>query len=117
MGCGDKIKYTCAGGKTFAACCETQVAIPEFSNLQEGCLSVEDVLADTYQILENIIEDIDISSVMNDCITFTEPKKISSIIEQMYSKICDLVTENNEQSALIEELTTRITNVENNNCP
>lgn len=117
MSCKDKIKYTCGGDKVYAVCTEYQGTIPAFSYLTVGCLDVEEVLEDTYHILSDIKSSIDVTSITNDCITFTTPKTVKSVVEQMYDKICELVTANANQAILISALTTRVTNIENNNCP
>jgi len=117
MSCKDKIKYTCSGNKVYAVCTEYQGTIPIFSYLTLGCLDVEEVLEDTYHILSDIKNDIDVTSMTNDCITFTTPKTVKSVIEQMYDKICELKAKNDAQDIVIAALTTRVTNIENNNCP
>jgi hypothetical protein len=86
----EKIKYTC-GSKTYGECVEIQTAPPAFSTLYEStCVSAEDSFIDVYSLIEGIKEEIDVSTLENTCITFTEPKTPSSVIEQMYNKICNL---------------------------
>lgn len=117
MTCNDKITYTCSGGKTFAKCSEYQGDLPAFSSLTTGCVSVEDAIMDVYGILSTVKNEIDMSSMSNECITFTTPKTVASVITQMYEKICDLQQKNEEQDITIAALTLRIADVENNNCP
>lgn len=117
MGCKDKIKYTCGGNKVYATCTEYQGTIPEFSYLTVGCLDVQEVLEDTYRILSDIKNATDVTTLANDCIVFSEPKTISSVVSQMYDKICELTTKNEEQNITIAALTLRVTDIENNNCP
>lgn len=117
MDCGDKIKYTCAGGKTFAQCSEYQGDLPAFSSLTTGCVSVEDVIVDIYQILLSVKNEVDMSNISNGCITFTNPKTTASVVEELYEKVCELQQKNEEQDLTIAALTLRVADVENNNCP
>ena len=117
MDCGDKIKYTCAGGKTFAQCSEYQGDLPSFSSLTTGCVSVEDAIQDIYGILLGVKTEVDMSAISNDCITFTNPKTVKSVVEELYEKVCALQQKNEEQDLAITALTLRVADVENNNCP
>lgn len=117
MDCGDKIKYTCAGGKTFAQCSEYQGDLPVFSSLTTGCVSVEDAIQDIYGILLSVKTEVDMSTISNGCITFTNPKTVKSVVEELYEKICALQQKNEEQDSAIAALTLRVADVENNNCP
>jgi hypothetical protein len=113
----EKIKYTC-GSKTYGECVEIQTAPPAFSTLYESnCVSAEDSFIDLYSLIEGIKEEIDVSTLENTCITFTEPKTSSSVIEQMYNKICNLEELIIAQGELITTMQEEIDLLQSQTCP
>lgn len=115
--CGNKVKHTCGGVKTFALCTKYEGTVSEHSSLlEEDCLDVQEVIEDIYDITEDIYSKIDMSSLDNDCITFTEPKTVLSVITQMYQKLCQLQTTITEQQATIVTMQEEIDNLQENIC-
>ena len=116
MGC-NKIKQTCGSTLTYAKCTKYKSTLSEHSSLSEDdCLDVEEVISDLNSIIDAIKEDINSDNLENTCIAFTEPKTVSSVIEQMYNKICELQTTLDAQADLIETIQGQITDLQENNC-
>lgn len=112
----NKIKQTC-GDFTYAKCTKYKGTLSEHSLLSEDdCLDIEMVAEDIYTLIDNIKEDINLDELENTCITFTEPKTPSSVITQMYSKLCELQSLVESQADLIETMQEQITNLQENNC-
>lgn len=111
----DKIKLSCPPN-LYANCVHSEITIPTFSTLTTQCQSVDEILADTYTLIGNIKDDINVSALINGCITFTTPKTASSVISQLYTKICTLEDTVIAQAALIADLTARIVIIEASPC-
>jgi len=115
--CGGKIKNKC-GTKVYGECVEIQTPPPPFSTLyEENCVSAEESFIDVYGLIGTIKENIDVSSLENTCITFTEPKTPSSVIEQMYAKICELENLIETQGELITTMGAQIGLLQSETCP
>ena len=112
-----KIKYTCEN-YNFATCVKYETPTPEFSSLLESnCTDVEEVLTDIYSLIGGVKEQIDVTTLENTCITFIEPKTPSSVIEQMYNKLCELENLIETKGELITTMQAQITDLQENNCP
>jgi hypothetical protein len=116
--CNNKIKHTCAGTQVSALCTKYESTVSEHSNLNdEDCLDVQEVIEDIYSITEDIYSKIDVSELSNDCITFIEPKTLSSVIDQIYLKLCELENTIEEQAAEILIMQQEIEDLQTNTCP
>lgn len=101
----------------YGECVEIQTAPPSFSTLyEENCISAEESFTDIYSLIETIKEEIDVSSLETTCITFIEPKTPSSVIEQMYDKICELENLIETQGDLITTMQTQIALLQSETC-
>lgn len=118
MSCNNKVKYTCGGVENFALCTKYEGNLSVHSSLTEGdCLDVQEVIEDIYEVTDDIYTKIDMSGLGNDCIAFTEPKTVFSVIEQMYTELCQLKTLAQNQQVVIETMQQEIDNLQNNVCP
>lgn len=115
--CNNKIKHTCGGVYSFALCTKYEGSVSEHSSLvEENCLDVQQVIEDVYNIIEDIYSKIDISEITNDCLIFTEPKSISSVLKQVYDKVCSLENTITTQSSLITTLQGQVAELQDNPC-
>ncbi len=110
-------KQKCTGSLLFSACTKYEKELPTFSKITDECVSIEDTTEDIYSIIGDLKSDIDVTGLENTCITFTEPKTPSSVIEDMYNELCSLKELVETQNTTISELTSRIVDLETNNCP
>lgn len=115
--CENKINLSCPPNSPYANCVRSEVIPPEFSNLTSECNSVDEHIEEFYTLIGDIKEEIDLSSLENDCITFTTPKTPLSIITQMYNKICELEALVIEQGELLATHTSQIESLQENVCP
>lgn len=116
MGCNNKIKQTC-GTKNFATCIDYQGTVSENTTLNETeCLGVQEVIEDLYTMVDIVKEEIDFSSLENNCITFTSPKTPLSVITQMYNKICELEAIVVAQGEVVATHTEQIEALQENVC-
>lgn len=114
--CGGKQSNLC-GSKVYAECTEVQTQPPSFSSLYEDdCISAENVIEDVYELIGGIKEEIDVTGLINGCITFTNPKTSSSVIAQMYAKLCALEALVESQTTEIADLTARVVILEESPC-
>lgn len=92
--CGNKIKHTCAE-KNYATCVYYELPIPTFSELHgEDCTTLEETTEDIYNILGDILGDIDVSALGENCINYNigrgQVLKIKDVVLQLEQEICDL---------------------------
>lgn len=98
MGC-NKVRQSC-GTKNFAACIEYQGALGESSLIEDECYNLEEVVEDTYNILDSIKNDLDLES-LDSCETLPTEKTPKTLIQYLIDKICAL----QEQIEVLQELT------------
>ena len=61
--CGNKVKNTC-GEKTYATCTYYEEVVPAFSSLaEEDCITLEQTTDDTYTLIGEIKDEIDLSDL------------------------------------------------------
>lgn len=115
--CSNKIKHTCGGVYSFALCTKYEGNVSEHSSLsEEDCLDVQQVIEDIYDITEDIYSKIDVSQITNNCISFTEPKNISSVLKQVIDKLCSLQETVTIQEELINTLQVQVQELQQNPC-
>jgi methyl-accepting chemotaxis protein len=115
-GCTDKINRRCK--VIYGACVDYQLEVPEFSNLVgEGCINIEQVANDIYEIIGGIITDSSLTETDMGCLTNPSSRTVKVVIQALIDKICEqqeTITEITGQIATIEE---QITNIQEQNCP
>lgn len=94
MGCYDKKKLTC-GNKQYSVCVYHEDPIPEFSDLSgESCVTLQETTTDTYNHLEIIYDNIDLSDLGDDCIDYEEEEpgkiKVREAIKKLEELYCDM---------------------------
>ena len=116
MSC-NKIKQTC-GTPTFAVCVRYEGSVSEHTLLtQTECLDTQEVIEDVYRLIGTIKEEIDVTTLENTCITFTTPKSPSSVISQMYNKLCELENLIESQASTIATMESQISLLQSQTCP
>lgn len=83
----NKIKHTCSE-KNYATCIYYELELPEFSELGE-CVTLEETTDELYDLVGEIKEDIDLTLLGNNCLTYSD-KKPKTVILELESQICDL---------------------------
>jgi len=116
MSCNDKIRQKCSP-KHFAVCTEYQGTIPTFSSLTKGCLDMEEVAEDVYNILGEIKSTLDLTDLAEGCVTFSGPKILQSVLEHLHTKLCALEVTVKAQAITISTQTAQITNLQTKTCP
>lgn len=111
----NKIKQNC-GNYIFAVCTKYEGDVSNNSSLTAGCLNLEETTQDIYDQLDVIDSKLDMSSLNNDCITFTEPKTTASVIKDLYDKLCALEDTVNTQAGLITTLQGQVEELQQNPC-
>lgn len=86
----NNVKKTC-GTKNFASCIKLETPTPSFSiYYNNDCVDLEQAATEAYSLIGELKTNTSVEGLLNDCITFTTPKTTSSVIEQMYLKLCEL---------------------------
>lgn len=95
MGCKDKIRSTC--GKTVnAKCVDYEGPLRADTTLNEecGCYDLEDVIEDINIGIDDINNEIDVSDITSDCITFETNEDgeivIEEVVKKTVAKVCEL---------------------------
>ena len=114
MACNDKIGQRCK--KVFGACVSYEKELPTFSQIENDCPSIEEVGEDLYNLVGEIKEEIDLSSLTEECITLPTERTVLTVMQTLIDKICAQQTEIN---SLEEELATAQSQIEElqNGCP
>lgn len=115
MGCGNKVEHNC-GSITYAVCTKYESGVSRNSSLIEECRSVENTTQDIYNQLDAIDDKLNLSTLDNDCITFSEPRTPTSVLSQILNKLCALEAQVVEQGSLIETLQTQVSEIQENPC-
>lgn len=92
--CGFTTKNTC-GERLFATCVYYEGVLPGFSSLAVAdCYTLEEIVADTYLLFENINDQIEVNTVLgNKCLTYTLEAGIITVRQALVtleSEVCDL---------------------------
>lgn len=86
-------KYTCGGTLQPAACTKYEGQLPQWSKLRgEGCVSVEEVLEEQYEVLDKILKSISTKALGRSCITYdsVDPGdlKVSEVLQAFETILC-----------------------------
>ena len=115
--CEDKLKLSCPANSPYANCVRSEVTPPEFSTLTNSCNSVDEVLTDTYSIVEDIKTELNLSTITSDCQTLPLTKTVYTLIDFLLDGYC---TQKTQIEALIAEnlvQAAQILNLQNSVCP
>lgn len=93
MNCGDKINYSC-GEKLYATCVYYELDLPEFSEIEGECTTIEETTEDQYKLLEDIFDQIDLSDLGETCLDYIQGEDNKNIVKNVLKKfeeeICSL---------------------------
>lgn len=115
MACNDKTGQRC--NKVFGACVSYEKELPTFSQIENDCPSIEEVGEDLYNLVGEIKEEIDLSSLRRECITFPTERTVLSVMQALIDKICAQQTEINSLEEGLSEAQSVIQSLLENNCP
>lgn len=90
MGC-NKIKNTCVD-KQYATCVYYELDLPEISDLDSSCVTIEETTEELYSFIEEVKTDISLEGIVTDCEDLSE-LSIKGIFELQQNKICELENE------------------------
>ena len=92
--CGFTTKNTC-GERLFATCVYYEGVLPSFSTLVTAdCYTLEEIIADTYLLLEGINDQIEVDTLLGDkCISYTLEGGVITVrqaLSTLETEVCDL---------------------------
>lgn len=97
--CNKKISNTC-GTKNYAPCIYYELELPDFSSIEDECVTIEDTTSDIYDLIKDIREQLDLSELGENCLTYTLDinnkivvKNALLEIEEKYCELEEKVTE------------------------
>lgn len=115
--CENKVKQNC-GTVVYGSCVRYEKEVNTQSELDGlSCISIEETTQDIYNQLSIILGKLDMSSIENDCIVFSEPRTPISVIKQLLDKLCSLESIVSSQGALILTLQGQVAALQANVCP
>lgn len=88
MSCND-ISNLCAD-PILATCVDYLGDLGVNTNITEDCVNQKDVNEDLYGLVDQLISDIDVSSITSTCITIPPNSTIAEIVALYEAKICEL---------------------------
>lgn len=112
----NKIKQNC-GNIVYGVCTRYEGTVSDNSSLIVGCLNLDETTQDIYDQLDAIDGQLNMASLENDCITFTEPRTPASVINQLYQKLCSLEDTVASQAQQILTLQGQVEELQQQNCP
>lgn len=115
MGCGNKVEHNC-GSKTYAVCTKYEGEVSRNSFLKDDCKNIEQTTQDIYTQLDAIDDKLNLTSLDNRCVSFTEPKTILSVLSNLINKVCTMQTLLEQQKTLVTTLQTQIEELQANPC-
>ena len=94
----NKIKNSCTGSKTYAACAQFEGEVNEDSALvDETCLSLEETTQDLYDQIGEIKNNQDLSDLGNACLEYVEDEDgkiiVKNVLIKLEEEICALKEE------------------------
>lgn len=114
MSCQGKTKSRC-GKKQYSACIFYEKDLPDFSELQD-CVTIEETTEELYNLVGEIKEELDLSTLDNECLTFPSIVNLKSVLQLLITTMC----QQKEQIEALQELTTtmseQISDLQTNNC-
>ena len=116
---GDCIKkdFRCGKPIQYAACVKYGGTLPDYSAL-DNCSSVEDVLEEHYDLITEIRDNIDLSDLGDQCITYpTETLTVAQALLAMETFICaqnELITTMQGQISVLQA---QVADLQSNICP
>lgn len=101
----NKPKCNC-GDKQFAVCVYYNGYLPEYSELEEGCVTLEETTEELYENQEEILDSIDLSKLGKNCIDYSDYQeeddlKVKEALLAIETEICELKNSNNESSCCL----------------
>jgi hypothetical protein len=101
--CNNKIKNSCTGSKTYAACAQFEGDVNEDSALvDETCLSLEETTQDLYDQVGAIKNNQDLSDLGNACLTYVEDEDGKIIVKNVLLKLEEEICSLKERINLLE---------------
>lgn len=93
MNCNDKISNLC-GTKTYAPCVFYASKLPTFSGITHDCVTLEDTTEDLYNILKDVREQLDLTSLGNSCLNYPLDSQgritTTNVLSTLEEKYCTL---------------------------
>lgn len=94
MGCCNENRKNTCGVKTPAICVYYYGYLPEYSKLDKDCVVIEETTEELYTNQEFILESIDTSKLVEDCIEYprNEDNKILvvDVLQKLQDEVCNL---------------------------
>lgn len=115
MGCGNKTEHNC-GAITYALCTKYESEVSRNSSLEDDCKNIEETTQDIYIQLDAIDDKLNLTSLDNSCVAFTEPKTLLSVLSDLIDKVCTMQTLLEQQETLVTTLQTQIEELQANPC-
>jgi hypothetical protein len=99
----NKIKNSCTGSKTYAACAQFEGDVNEDSALvDETCLSLEETTQDLYDQVGAIKNNQDLSDLGNACLEYVEDEDGKIIVKNVLIKLEEEICSLKERINLLE---------------
>ena len=114
MGCNDKIKQRCT--KAEADCVNYNRELPSFSELTD-CISIAETTEEQYNLIGEIKDEIDLTTLDYDCGALPTDKSVKSLIQFLLDKDCAQQELIETMQGQIETMTSQIELLQENNCP
>lgn len=87
----NKIKNTCTDS-TFATCIDYENDLGENTNITSDCVTIDDTTKDLYELVDALYDQIDLTGLGADCITYIGSKTLKEVLEKYEEEICELKT-------------------------
>jgi hypothetical protein len=86
MDCNKKVSNTC-GTNQYAPCVFYELDLPDFSLIEDDCVTIEDTTSDVYALISDIREQLDLSDLGEDCLTYALDSNSKIVVKNVLAKI------------------------------
>lgn len=88
----NKIKKTCTDS-TFATCVDYEGDLGQNTKITSDCVTLHQTTEDVYSLIDEILENTDLTGIGEDCLIYAGEKTFKKIINRYEQEICTLKDE------------------------
>lgn len=93
MECNKKVSNTC-GTKNYATCVYYELDLPDFTEITGDCITIEETTQELYNLIKDVREQLDLSSLGDDCLTYPLDDQdriiVKNALKSIEEKLCEL---------------------------
>lgn len=113
MGCNDKIRQRCQ--KVEDVCVNYNGTLPQWTSIEDDCVSIQDTTEDLYDKVTEILQGIDLTQ-LESCESLPQNLTVSNLFQSLIDIICTQKFQIETLGNSVETMQQQITDLQNNIC-